>query len=226
MSPASPGLALPSPSPSASDCPSSSCFTPLALELRALHAIPPYTELTLSYVPLFWERRDRRAQLRAEYAFTCRCARCRTEKRWEHEDEEEGGEDEHDHDHDDDEEEDGDDGEEGEDDEGEEEDGEDAAAADSDADSSEAEDDSSPDAVALSRGEMNVYCMKYICPSKTCGGTMAPIQTGNGTAALPPLVPGPQGAALGGHMECNVCGKMRTDAQFAKQLQKEFGLRK
>lgn len=226
MSPTSPGAALPS--PSSSDCPSSSGFTPLALELRAMHAIPPYTELTLSYVPLFWERRDRRSHLRDEYAFRCRCARCLTEKEWEREERlQQGDEDaeEHDHKHDHDDE---DEDEEGEDDG---EDGEDDEDAASDEDESESDDEAADSAAAggeerLGRGELNVYCMKYICPSKTCGGTMAPIQAGSAAAATaPPLVSGPQGAALGGHMECNVCGKMRTDAQFAKQLQKEFGLR-
>ena len=104
--------------PSPSDCSSSSSFTPLGLELRAMHAIPPYTELTLSYTPLFWDRRERHAHLRT-YAFKCRCARCNVEKQWEkaerakaasggNEEEEEDEEEEHEHEHDGDE--DGEDG--------------------------------------------------------------------------------------------------------------------
>lgn len=56
---------------------------------------------------------------------------------------------------------------------------------------------------------------------------MAPIKAGSAAALnAPATVSGPAGAALGGHMECNTCGKMRTDAQFHRQLQKEFGARK
>ena len=93
--------------------------------------------------------------------------------------------------------------------------------------SDDSESESAGGSDALSRGELNIYCAKYICPSKICGGTMAPIKAGSAAALnAPPTVSGPAGAALGGHMECNTCGKMRTDAQFHRQLQKEFGARK
>jgi hypothetical protein len=210
--------------PSPSDCASSSSFTPLALELRALHAIPPYTELCISYVPLFWDRRARREQLEEEFGFTCRCVRCRAEKALEREerllreangDDDEEEEEEHDHDHGDEDEDD----EDGEDEDEEEEEEEPLSADDSD--------DGNAGAELPSRGELNIFCTKYICPSKTCGGTMAPLREGSPSAmAAPPVIAGPAGKALGGHMECNTCAKMRTDAQFQRQLQKEFGARK
>jgi len=212
--------------PSPSDCASSSAFTPLLLELRALQAIPPYTELTLSYVPLFWERRARQDQLADEFGFRCRCLRCRAEKAQEREErllrqagEHDEDEEEHSHSHDhgeEDEDEDGEDDEEGEDDD---EDEEEPLSDDSD-------DESSSDPLP-SRGECNIFLSKYICPSKTCGGTLAPVKEGSLAASkAPPVIQGAAGRALGGHMECNTCGKLRTDAQFQRQLQKEFGAKK
>jgi SET and MYND domain-containing protein len=180
-----------------------------------MHAVPPYTELTICYVPLFWERPERQGQLRDVYAFKCRCDRCRLEKQQARDelaaggDEEEG--DEHDHDHgsdddeegDDDQDDDAEDGEEGED----EDDAADAVSDDDDIDRAMAAAAHSSGEPVLSRGELNVYLVKYLCPSKLCGGTMAPLADSTTT------------------LECNVCGKPRTDAQLHRQLAKEFGRR-
>jgi len=212
-------------SSASSSCSSSS--SPLSMELRALHSIPPYTELTLSYVPLFWSRSLRREQLALEYGFKCRCGRCRCEKQeWKEEqkrrmeggeDNEDDGEDddEHEHDHDDDDdEEDEDEDECGEDDE---EEGE-AVSDDDEEDVRLSSIDPAP-----ARGELNVWQFKYICPSKICGGGMAPLRQDSKNDADADAASA--SAAAGPTMECNMCGKVRTDAQFHRQLAKEFGLR-
>lgn len=180
----------------------------------------------MSYVPLFWDRSERQEQLRAEYGFKCRCERCRFEKEQEKQERAAQGEEEHDHEHDhdhgdgDDDEDDDDDGDDddldGEDDE-------------DDADEPLSEDDAedlnlnATQPIVWTRGELNIYSMKYVCPSVTCGGTMAPLKKDpvGGESAAPA-----QGKAAGETMECNVCSKPRTDAQFHRQLAKEFGVRK
>lgn len=43
---------------------------------RALHDLPPGTEVTTSYVPLHWGLRERQAQCREVYGFACTCPRC------------------------------------------------------------------------------------------------------------------------------------------------------
>lgn len=46
-----------------------------------------------------------------------------------------------------------------------------------------------------------MFLLKYVCPEEGCGGTLAPKD--------------------GGDHECNVCGRMRSEAQFLQQLQEE-----
>ena len=58
------------------------------LTVRALHALPPGTEATLSYFPLDWDLADRAARLAGEYGFVCGCGRCALERG---DDGEEGG---------------------------------------------------------------------------------------------------------------------------------------
>jgi hypothetical protein len=217
--------------PSPTETTPSSSSTPLSLELRSMHTIPPYTELTLSYLPLFWDRAERQQQLREEYGFKCRCDRCRLEKKQEREERAKaaasadgadgGAEEEEACAHDD---EDEDEGEDDEDDGDNDEDAEEPISSDDEADLAAA----ALGGDQLSRGELNIYCMKYICPSKICGGTMAPVQTGTTAAAAstPSKAKSSSGTPAGETMVCNVCNKERTDAAFHRQLAKEFGVRR
>ncbi|KAG1656021.1 hypothetical protein FOA52_005649 [Chlamydomonas sp. UWO 241] len=46
---------------------------------RAMHDLPPGTEVTQSYVPLNWSFEERQVQTREVYGFACNCARCQAE---------------------------------------------------------------------------------------------------------------------------------------------------
>ncbi|EFJ49771.1 hypothetical protein VOLCADRAFT_104220 [Volvox carteri f. nagariensis] len=59
---------------------------------RALHDLPPGTELAQSYVPLHWDLAERQAQCREVYGFACTCPRCQTESRWSDDDDDDEGE--------------------------------------------------------------------------------------------------------------------------------------
>ena len=56
--------------------------------------------------------------------------------------------------------------------------------------------DGEPDA-----GYISMFMMKFVCPEEDCLGTMAPLQLGSDVA------------------ECNVCGHMRTEAEFLAELE-------
>ena len=50
-------------------------------------------------------------------------------------------------------------------------------------------------------GQLAVFMLKHLCPNEECSGTLGP--------------PNP----TADHMECNFCGKARTDAQFFQMLE-------
>lgn len=51
-------------------------------------------------------------------------------------------------------------------------------------------------------GYIHVFLFKYVCPREGCGGTMAPMSRHQSDA-----------------LQCNVCGKMRTEAEFLAELE-------
>lgn len=53
-----------------------------------------------------------------------------------------------------------------------------------------------------------MFFVKYLCPADECGGTMAP---------YPPGKLDEQG--LEGSMECNFCGRVRSDGEFHRDLE-------
>jgi hypothetical protein len=57
------------------------------------------------------------------------------------------------------------------------------------------------------------FFVKYLCPHEECGGTMAPLE-GRWTGGQPGVGEYEQAEA----MECNVCGLIRTDAEFELEL--------
>lgn len=169
-----------------------------ALYLRTLHAIPAGEELTISYFPLHWTLNERGMRCREQYGFECRCPRCQEESTWLSEEQEDEGEDE----------------------------GEtlsDAGDAQDDI-SSAGDDEDLGDAVEVDHhqqqhgacdeggademeGEarvddayISVFLAKYVCPDESCLGTMAPL-------------PGRPDVC-----ECNLCGGLRTGAQFLADL--------
>lgn len=59
------------------------------------------------------------------------------------------------------------------------------------------------------------FFVKYLCAHEECGGTMAPLE-GRWTGGQPGVGEFEQAEA----MECNVCGLIRTDAEFELELAK------
>ncbi|KAL4525951.1 hypothetical protein Ndes2437B_g07227 [Nannochloris sp. 'desiccata'] len=51
-------------------------------------------------------------------------------------------------------------------------------------------------------GYIHVFLFKYVCPREGCGGTMAPMSQHQSYA-----------------LQCNVCGKVRTEAEFLAELE-------
>lgn len=44
---------------------------------RAMHDLPPGTEVFQSYVPISWDYEERQEHLQDVYGFTCACQRCK-----------------------------------------------------------------------------------------------------------------------------------------------------
>ncbi|KAG2495194.1 hypothetical protein HYH03_006800 [Edaphochlamys debaryana] len=160
---------------------------------RALHDLPPGTELAQSYVPLHWGLAERQAQCRDVYGFGCTCPRCQCESQWS---DEEGEESEWETDS-------GDGGM-----------GEEEVAGD-DAGSGEAcngevEMEEAIGPIMAPPGEegplepayLRLFLLKYMCPRPGCFGT-----------AAPPA----QGSSL---LECNVCGHRRSEQEFLRELER------
>ena len=51
-------------------------------------------------------------------------------------------------------------------------------------------------------GYIHVFLFKYVCPREGCGGTMAPVNQHQSD-----------------ELQCNVCGKIRTEAEFLAELE-------
>uniref|UniRef100_A0A383WD32 SET domain-containing protein n=1 Tax=Tetradesmus obliquus TaxID=3088 RepID=A0A383WD32_TETOB len=193
-----------------------------AVVMRALHALPPGSEVTLSYFPLHWELRERQAQAQQVYGFTCGCPRCQLEAspEWQQQA--------------DDDEDDGsgwetDDG--GEDSEAAAGDAADAAGSSSDHDMEESEHQqqlqlqqlraairaaavTAAAAAAAASGTplqppepldasyLSLFMLKYVCPVQGCFGTMAALRGSNAC-------------------ECSVCGALRSEAEFLAGLEQQ-----
>lgn len=52
---------------------------PARLSFRAMHDLPPGSEITQSYCPLDWTFEERQGQCREVYGFACNCPRCQLE---------------------------------------------------------------------------------------------------------------------------------------------------
>ncbi|GAB4815909.1 hypothetical protein N2152v2_002955 [Parachlorella kessleri] len=171
-----------------------------AIQLRALHDIPPGEELTQSYFPLTWHYSERQQRCLEQYGFTCTCPRCKEEATWQSSDDE--GSDEW-----------------MTDDEAGKGEGEacglgEVAEGDADArglahsavDSAAAASGTASAAVVKEGPQadaayISVFLLKYVCPRPECFGTLAPAQQGSDTS------------------ECNMCGMRRTEAEFLAELQ-------
>lgn len=163
------------------------------LEVRALHAIPRGEEVMLSYFPLDWPYEDRAGRLVEEYGFACSCARCALEASGARPSDESmmGG-------------------------------GGAGGGAASVGMSSSARQTTSAGSALMSEGGPVASCATTAAAAATppadpayvgaflakfccghCSGTMAPLRPGDGE---------------GDHV-CNVCGSVRSHANFLKQLE-------
>ncbi|GLC36920.1 hypothetical protein PLESTM_000518500 [Pleodorina starrii] len=167
---------------------------------RALHDLPPGTELAQSYVPLHWSLQERQAQCREVYGFDCTCPRCQTESQWSDE-EEEGEENEWETDSGD-----------GGDMETDAAAGEEAAGEEAGGDDGEVEmQDAQPPIVAppgeegpLEPTYLRLFLLKYMCSAPGCFGTAAPPKPGSTV------------------LECNVCGRARSEKEFLRELERNM----
>eukprot|EP01012_Entosiphon_sulcatum_P055226 TRINITY_DN7687_c0_g1_i1.p1 TRINITY_DN7687_c0_g1~~TRINITY_DN7687_c0_g1_i1.p1 ORF type:complete len:499 (-),score=77.37 TRINITY_DN7687_c0_g1_i1:36-1505(-) len=123
----------------------------LAMSLRALHELPPNTEVLLSYLPLGTPLEIRRERTLLTYGFECDCFRCQTEALMEA--------------------------------------GESAAPAEV-VESEETE----------GRSYVAAFMLKYLC--QQCGGNLVPLPNSQ-------------------DMRCNVCGGVRTEAEFQQMLNED-----
>jgi hypothetical protein len=200
------------------------------VRIRAMHDLPAGTEVVQSYFPLNWSLAERRRQAREVYGFECACPRCLAEEApgwadgggsgsssgWATDD---GG------------------------DEGEEEEEQEGEGSGRGVDEMEHEECGGDDACTTEQGEaaaaaagpgssgqqaaasgggggggggggddrgpleptyLQLFLLKYMCPREGCFGTMAAV---------------PGGAGAGGACECNVCGGVRTEAEFLAELE-------
>ncbi|KAG2429022.1 hypothetical protein HXX76_011264 [Chlamydomonas incerta] len=177
---------------------------PTHVVFRAVHDLPPGTELAQSYVPLHWGLLERQLQCREVYGFACTCPRCQTESQWSDEDEDSDDEDDVEEQEEaagagaEDMEEDGD--------------GVAAAAAAgaSAADGDELEMEELLRPITAPPGEegplesnyLHLFLLKYMCPRRGCHGTAAPPAPGSGL------------------LECNVCGGSRSEQEFLRELER------
>ncbi|GLI62126.1 hypothetical protein VaNZ11_004662 [Volvox africanus] len=175
---------------------------------RALHDLPPGTELAQSYVPLHWGLAERQAQCRDVYGFDCTCPRCQTESQWS-----------------DDEGEDDDESEWETDTSNEDLEADDAAVTAAgeaatgqsrDAGASglcggqEVEMQDAQPIVCAPPGEegpleptyLRLFLLKYMCAAPGCFGTAAPVKPGSTL------------------LECNVCGRTRSEREFLREIER------
>ncbi|GIL51020.1 hypothetical protein Vafri_6979 [Volvox africanus] len=175
---------------------------------RALHDLPPGTELAQSYVPLHWSLAERQAQCRDVYGFDCTCPRCQTESQWNDDEGEDDDESEWETDTSD-----------------EDLETDDAAvAAAGEAATEQSRDAGDPgpcgdqevemqDAQPIVRappGEegpleptyLRLFLLKYMCAAPGCFGTAAPVKPGSTL------------------LECNVCGRTRSEREFLRELER------
>lgn len=192
--------------------------------LRALHDIPAGEEICQSYFPISWPYELRQERLAEEYGFTCTCQRCQTEQAWSDEDEDGEWEDE---------EREG--GEAGVTElevvgtalskgkakvvepEARGESGENVGGRASRGDGSGSESEEGGPLGGGDEGQDDfqhaIFFVKYLCPDEDCGGTMAPLE-GRWTG----VQPGKGKYEPAEAMECNMCAKIRTDAEFESEL--------
>ncbi|GIL75147.1 hypothetical protein Vretifemale_4926 [Volvox reticuliferus] len=172
---------------------------------RALHDLPPGTELAQSYVPLHWNLAERQAQCRDVYGFDCTCPRCQTESQWSDEDDVESEW-----------ETDSDNGDMAADDAAVPAAGEPATGQSRDAGASEpcgdheVEMQHAQPIIRAPPGEegpleptyLRLFLLKYMCAAPGCFGTAAPVKPGSTL------------------LECNVCGCTRSEQEFLRELER------
>ncbi|GAX82783.1 hypothetical protein CEUSTIGMA_g10209.t1 [Chlamydomonas eustigma] len=210
--------------------------TSVRMTLRAMHDLPPGSEVTISYCPLSWSYEERQQQCRSVYGFICNCPRCQAEclrlrsrrtvddsSEWETESSSDAME---------------------EDDGGAEAQTQEGASTSNKVKADEDNDDEdepnsylidlppNTEEGPLDPTYLQIYLMKYACSRPQCYGTLVPLPSSSLPSQLrSPNVPTlPASALPEGAMnepsqlfECNVCCFQRTEEQFLVELEQGSG---
>jgi len=210
------------------------------MRIYSMCRIPKGSEVVICYTPLSWSLEERKEKLAEEFGFVCRCRRCILEQLWEE------GEEDNDGEEDDSTEEGRSSG--GEEEEAVGDAGEDVvedggggerveneeagggggaysgATSGGSWDRGECGEDEGEDYGGGDEGEESpeispqvehtLFLLRYLCPHESCGGTLYPIAHKDDFPTSDEGDP----LALEAPMECNLCERVRSHAEFVEEL--------